>query len=70
MPVTFSSIRQGLVTLTEIKNFPLELMMGYQPGWEGLSGHWIFFVSPGDAEEVAVVVLSLSDLGNQRIKAS
>ena len=44
--------------------------MGYQPGWEGLSGHWIIFVSPGDAEEVAVVVLSLSDLGNQRIKAS
>jgi len=45
--------RQGLVTLTEIKNFPLELMMGYQPG---------------DTEEVAVVVLKLSDLGNRRIK--
>ena len=68
--------RQGLVTLTEIKNFPLELMMGYQPGWclyflRIYSGRFAqLCVSKGDAEEVAVVVLSLSDLGNRRIKAS
>merc|ERR1719458_1531709 len=49
-------------------------MMGYQPGfciqkiWLRLKYFSSWFLSQGDAEEVAVVVLSLSDLGNRKIK--
>ena len=62
------------MTITEIKDFPLQLMMGYQPGcclnFCALNKIYRWFVSQGDTEEVAVVVLRLSDLGNYRIKAS
>jgi len=50
-----STSRYGLITITEIKDYAWEQL--YQPEDE-----------LGDNEQVAVMVMSLSDLGNNRVK--